>query len=71
VNAMEVIKHIEVIPMSVEKPCTKPTNGELRRWFESKSVVLNGVTPKPFDEVEFPIESLIFFPKGKRKTTVI
>lgn len=70
-NAIEVIKCIGVIPMSTEKPCTTPSNGELRRWFDSKSVIINGSAPGAFQEIEFPIESLVFFPKGKRKTTVL
>ncbi len=50
----------------------KPTvsHGQIRRWLERRSVVINGIRPGPDDEITFPIESFVFFPKGKRKTTI-
>ncbi len=70
-TALEVIESIGVIPMSVEKPCTRPTRSEIRRWIAQKSVVINGVTVDTKSVVEYPITQLVFFPKGKRKTTVL
>ena len=71
-TALELLNHIGVIPMSAEKPCTHPTKSELKRWLDQKSVRINNTTPKAFDEVEFPITDLCFFPKSnKRKCTVI
>ena len=70
-NALAVIKHIGVVPMSIEVKNEMPSGSELRRWFANKAVVINGTTPKATDEIEFPITQLVFFPKGKRKTTVL
>ena len=57
------------LPMSIERPCTIPTNSEIKRWLKNSAVVINGEKPKPNDEIVFPINELVFFPKGKRKTT--
>jgi hypothetical protein len=58
--------------MSIEKPCTVPSNSEIRRWLNQSAVLVNGVTPKAEDKIVFPITQLIFFPKSaKRKTSVI
>lgn len=70
-TALEIIKEIGVIPMSVEKPCTVPSNSEIRRWLDQQAVIINGKKPKANDKVEFPITQLVFFPKAKRRTTVI
>lgn len=67
-----VLKHVGVIPMSQEKPCTVPSNSEVRRWLDQSSVIINGKKPKANDIVEFPITQLVFFPKSvNRRTTVI
>jgi hypothetical protein len=71
VTALELIKHIGVVPMSVEKPCTKPSNSEIRRWLDQKAVFINGLRPSASSEVSFPIVELVFFPSGNRRTTVI
>lgn len=70
-KAFQVIQHIGVIPMSIERPCTVASGSEVRRWLKNKAVLINGQTPGPEDEVSFPINQLIFFPKSKRKTTVL
>lgn len=57
--------------MSVERKCEHPSGSELRRWLDQGAVIINGKTPKAAEEVEFPIEQLVFFPKAKRRTTVI
>lgn len=59
------------IPLSVEKPCTVMSNGELRRLIEQRGVLVNHEPVKPLEELDFPVYSLIFFPKGKRRTTII
>lgn len=46
----------------------KPSNGVIRIWFNSGSVVVNGKRPRPSDLVEHPIESLVLFPKGRTVT---
>ena len=49
-------------------PCL--TSSECKRALQQKSVRINGEFPGPLDEVVFPVEDLVFFPRGKRKTTV-
>lgn len=46
------------------------SNAQLKRWLKQGAIRVNGKFPGPWDEVEFPIEDLVFFPGGKRKTTV-
>ena len=50
---------------------TPVSNSELGRWLKDGAVVINESRPKSLDEVTFPIKRLVFFPKGKRKTTII
>lgn len=50
------------VPFSTEKPCTRPTNSELRRWLDGGAVRINGVRTKSWrDLVDFPVTSLVFF----------
>ena len=71
-TAFEFIKFLGVIPMSIETPGTIPSNGELKRWFTQKSIIMNGARPTFNENVDFPVRELIFFPKSQgRKTTVI
>lgn len=71
-NQLEFLLSLEhAVPFSTEKPCTRPTNSELRRWLDQGSVQINGVRSKNWrDPMEFPCTSLVFFPKAKRRTTV-
>ena len=48
-----------------------PSNGALRRWLNDGGVLINDSCPKATDEMVFPVTSLVFFPKGKRKTTLL
>ncbi len=70
-NYLKCFKEYGHLPMSVERPCTEATNSEIKRWLKSGSVIINGKRPNINDEIEFPITELVFFPKGKRKTTMI
>lgn len=49
-----------------------PSNAELRRWIRDRAVWVNG---EPLDDPDallyFPITSLVLFPKGKRRITVL
>ena len=64
------------IPLSIESKdgngALKPmSNSELRRCIEQKSVVFNGEGCDPNEVLDFPITSVVFFPKSeKRKTTL-
>ncbi len=69
-TAYEYLKSFDHLPMSIERPCTIPSNSEVKRWLKNGAVIINGKKPKPNDEIEFPITELVYFSKGKRKTTV-
>lgn len=72
---VNVLTHIlnlrPALPMSIERPCTIATNSEVRRWLDGGMVEINGERPKAMDKVNFPIRSLVFFPKSKRRTTLV
>ena len=46
----------------------KVSNSSLRRWLNEGGVSINKTRPKATDQIVFPVESLIFFPKGNRVT---
>ncbi len=47
-----------------------PSNSELRRWLERGSVIINGVRPKPSDEIYFPIKEFIIHPDSPNRITI-
>lgn len=60
------------LPFSTEKPCTIVSNSELRRWIANGSVLFNSERVTWDEEVDFPVFSLVFFPKSdNRKTTLV
>lgn len=73
-NALEfllLLKHeFGAIPMSTER-FGQASNSEIRRWLQNKSIEINGDRPSPDCLVQFPIQSLVFFPKANRRTTLI
>ncbi len=58
------------LPYDRTNMVAKPSNGTIRRWLEQKSVLINNNFPGPQDELTFPLENLIFFPKSENKTTL-
>ena len=44
------------------------TNSELKRWLCNQSVLLNGRRIKWNEEVDFPVDQLVLFPKSNRTT---
>ena len=73
-TAFEYIKEFRdcgYLPMSTERPCTVPSNSEIKRWFKRGSILINGEKAKMDDERKFPVKGLVFHPKGKRKCTMI
>lgn len=71
VSALDFLKSFPHLPMQMHgNQPVKASNAELRRWLESGSVIINGEKPKPKDLVTFPVWQLIFFPNGKRRTTM-
>ena len=59
------------LPKSVERGIKPPSNGDLKRWLNMGAIVINGVRPKQWDEISLPIKELIFFPSGRRRTTIV
>lgn len=59
------------LPFSIEKPSLLASNGEVRRWCTNKAVLINGESVKWDEPVDFPVFSLVFFPKGGRRTTLV
>ena len=54
------------LPMSRERACTPTSNSELRRWLRDQAVILNGKRVGANELVDFPVVSLVFFPKSAR-----
>lgn len=65
------------IPYSAEKPkdadgrCVLMSNGELRRQARQGAILINGERFDPTEPMDFPVFSLVFFPRSNRRTTVI
>lgn len=59
------------LPMSRERSCAETSNSELRRWLRDQSVVLNGERVRADDLVDFPVTSLVFFPKSQKHRTTL
>lgn len=59
------------IPMSVEKPTTEMSNGELRRLISQGAVLINGESVVHNELVDFPVFSLVYFPRSTRKKTTL
>jgi len=72
-NAMQYLNNLRpAIPMSVENPCTQMSGGELRRHIQQGAVLINGERITHTEEIDFPVFSLVFFPKSAtRRTTII
>jgi hypothetical protein len=72
VTAFEYLKRLprDWLPKSLEHGIKPPSNSELFRWLRDKGIIINGETPSPHDNIEFPIRQLIFFPKSERRTTM-
>lgn len=58
-------------PPSKEKPAQQMSNGELRRHLQQGGALVNGERIAPDEAIDFPVFSLVFFPKAKRRTTII
>jgi len=68
-NALQWLKQFKHLPMSVERPCTSMSNSELKRLIKNGSVLFNAEKVEIDEEIDFPVHTITFFPKGKRKTT--
>ena len=76
VTAFEFLKDFPFLPVAIERGKNRglhygrPSNSEIKRWLKSRSVIINGVTPLFDDEINFLVLELVFFPNGKRRTTM-
>jgi len=72
-TAIDYLKSLprDWLPKSVERGIKPPSNGDLKRWLSMGAVIINNVRPKPMSEISFSVKELIFFPAGKRRTTII
>ena len=46
------------------KKCGEASNSELKRWLQNKAIICNGEPLNWNENMDFPINSLIFFPKN-------
>jgi hypothetical protein len=72
-TALQYLNNLRpAIPMSAERLCTEMSNGELRRHMLQGAVLINGERIDPNELIDFPVFSLVFFPKStNRKTTLV
>ena len=66
------------LPLSIEQPPTKDnpaqpmSNGELKRHMQQGGVLVNGERIAPDELINFPVFSLVFFPKSvARRATLV
>jgi hypothetical protein len=48
----------------------RASGSEVKRWIQNKAVVINGEHVAPDELIDFPVFSLVLFPKGSRVTLV-
>jgi hypothetical protein len=72
-KALDYILQLKpAIPYSTEKPGTLASNSEIRRWITSGAIIINTERFTIDEEIDFPVFSLIFFPKSEnRRTTLV
>lgn len=50
---------------------SKVSNSELKRWIQNSALIING-EPKKWDELmDFPVFSIVLFPKSEKQRTTI
>lgn len=75
-TAAQFLKSLQpALPLSPIKTSTggyQPmSNGDIRRLCEQKGVLINGETVQPFELIDFPVFSIVFYPKSEKKRTTI
>ena len=72
-NALQWLNSLRpALPMSIETPCKLMSNGELKRHMQQGGVLVNGEKLAPDEPINFPVFSLVFFPKSAaRRTTLV
>ncbi len=75
-TALEFIMRIHTAGSTDEKPRGFwsrelkgfASNSEIRRWLDNSAVRFNGKPLKPKDVLDFPLHSVVLFPKANRIT---
>lgn len=68
-TAWEYICRVTEFVWSRERPGFA-SRSEKKRWLQNKAVWING-EPIAWDApIDFPVNSIVLFPKGKHKTTI-
>lgn len=72
-NALQWLNSLRpALPMSIETPGKPMSNGELKRHMHQGGVLVNGEKVVPDESIDFPVFSLVFFPKSAaRRTTLV
>ena len=71
-SALDYLCSLDHVPMVLNGNLPiRASNSERRRWLESRSVEINGLRPAPRDAIQYPITSLVFFPRSPRRTTML
>ena len=47
------------------------SNSEVKRWIDSQSVLINGETVEWNEEMNFPLISVVVFPKSEKRVTLL
>ena len=76
VTVSQWLKNLEpALPLSPIKEkdgsFKRMSNSDIRRACEQRSVLINGEPVEPFEVLDFPVFSLVFFPKSPNKRTTI
>lgn len=78
-NALQWLNSLRpALPLSIERgddktePHRPMSNGELKRHMQQGGVLVNGERVMPDERIDFPVFSLVFFPKSAtRRTTLV
>jgi hypothetical protein len=67
---MHRLGHTEAKPMGFWSKELKgvASNSEVRRWLDNSAIRFNGKPLKPKDMLDFPLYSIVLFPKAERIT---
>ncbi len=55
---------IEVDPKAEKREVKLASRSELQRWLQQGSILINGERVAPDEEMDFPIISVVLFPKS-------
>ena len=71
-NKDKAYDYIRKLPYCPRSPRGREaSNKEKYQWLENHSIEINRKCPGPNDLIDYPINSLIFFPTSKNKCTML